>query len=169
LELRVHRTDADSISSADTGGTAWLVAGHFEHDVKVVHHVASRQPAPLLVAAVAAGIRAFGCELGTEADGICGPAQWWPDATTPAVGPSGMESPQDYRARTGYEPSYVAAQADAAGFLARATQQRQLSGADITQWTTSTLLGDFQPGSDWRQVGHHITTVRWRDGQLVRA
>ena len=169
LGLPVHRIDAKHVADTGTAGTAWLVAGHFEHDVTVVQCLARKQPAPLLVAAVAAGIRAFGRELGKAADGIYGPAQWWPDTTKPAIGPSGTAFSQDYQARTGYEPSYVAAQAAAAGFLARAAQQLRLTTTDVTRWTTSTLLGDFQIDSHWRQVGHRITTVRWRDGRLVRA
>jgi hypothetical protein len=63
----------------------------------------------------------------------------------------------------------VAAQVAAAGFLARAAQHPRRTASDITQWTTSTLLGDFQLDADWRQMGDRMTTVRWRDGQLVRA
>jgi len=168
LRLRVRRTGADSITNLERAGTAWLVAGHFDHDIEVVHHLRRRQPAPLLVAAVAAGIRAFGRELGDDADGIYGPVQWWPDATTPAIGPSGTDFFEEYQTRTGLEPSYVAAQAAAAGFLARAARQLQLTAADITRWSTSTLLGGFQLDADWRQVGHRVTTVRWYHGQLAR-
>src|SRR5262245_10054154 len=169
LRLRVRRTDADSVAEVETAGTAWLVAGHFEHDVQVVQRLGRRQPAPLLVAAVAAGIPAFGCELGDAADGIYGPVQWWPDATTPAIGPSGMDFFEEYQARTGLEPSYVAAQAAAAGYLARAAHQLQLTAADIAHWSTSTLLGGFQLDAAWRQVGHRVTTVRRHHGQLARA
>lgn len=168
LGLRVCRTEADSIADVGTAETAWLVAGHFEHDIQMVQHLRRRQPAPLLVAAVAAGIRAFGRELGDDADGIYGPAQWWPDTTRPALGPSGTDFFEQFQARTGLEPSYVAAQAAAAGFLARAAHHLQLTTADITQWRTSTLLGSFQLDAEWRQVGHRVTTVRWQDGQLAR-
>jgi ABC-type branched-subunit amino acid transport system substrate-binding protein len=168
LQLRVRRTDGEHVADTGTAGTAWLIAGHFDHDVKVMQRLRRKQPAPLLVAAVAAGIRAFGRELGDDADGIYGPVQWWPDATTPAIGPSGRDFFEEYQARTGLEPSYVAAQAAAAGFLARAAHQLQLTAADITQWRTSTLLGSFQLEADWRQVGHRVTTVRWYHGQLAR-
>ena len=168
LRLRVRRTNAEHIANVERAGTAWLVAGHFDHDIKVIQYLRRRQPAPLLVAAVAAGIRAFGRELGDDADGIYGPVQWWPDATTPAIGPSGTDFFEAYQARTGLQPSYVAAQAAAAGFLARAAHQLQLTAADITQWSTSTLLGGFQLDADWRQVGHRVMTVRWSHGQLAR-
>jgi ABC-type branched-subunit amino acid transport system substrate-binding protein len=167
--LSVEQTDAGSIEGHETAGTAWLLAGHFEHDVDLVRRLRQRRPAPPLIAAVAAGIRAFGRELGGEADGIYGPAQWWPSDTVPDIGPAGTDFAKIYQARTGQEPSYVAAQAAAAGYLANTAHQLQLSTEDVTRWHTSTLLGSLQLDADWRQVGHHITTVRWQDGQLVRA
>lgn len=169
LGLRVHRADAESVAGAEPATSAWLIAGHFEHDVKIVRRLRRSHPAPPFVAAVAAGIRAFGRELGEEADGIYGPAQWWPEATTPAIGPSGTDFFDAYQARTGHAPSYVAAQAAAAGFLASAAHRLQLPAAGIPRWATSTLLGGFQLDSHWRQTGHRITTVRWHDGQLVQA
>jgi hypothetical protein len=35
------------------------------------------------------------------------------------------------------------------------------------QWETSTLLGDFSLDAAWRQIGHHVTTVRWLDGRMI--
>jgi ABC-type branched-subunit amino acid transport system substrate-binding protein len=167
--LSVLETDAGSIDRPETVGAAWLLAGHFDHDVDLVRRLRQRQPTPPLIAAVAAGIRAFGRELGGEADGIYGPAQWWPTDTVPDIGPAGTDFAKIYQARTGQEPSYVAAQAAAAGYLANTAHQLQLSAEDVTHWHTSTLLGSFQLDANWRQVGHHITTVRWQNGQLVRA
>jgi hypothetical protein len=37
---------------------------------------------------------------------------------------------------------------------------------DVLQWQTSTLLGDFALDADWRQTGHRITTIEWRDGNM---
>jgi ABC-type branched-subunit amino acid transport system substrate-binding protein len=167
--IRARRVESGSIDSLDTVGAGWLLAGHFEHDTDLVRRLRRRTPAPSFIAAVAAGIRAFGRELGTEAEGIHGPAQWWPDDTVPDVGPAGTEFLEAYRARTGHEPSYIAAQAAAAGFLATAARRLELTADDVIQWETSTLLGRFQLDPRWRQVGHHITTVYWKDGQLVRA
>jgi ABC-type branched-subunit amino acid transport system substrate-binding protein len=145
------------------------LAGHFDHDVDLVRRLRQRRRTPPLIAAVAAGIRAFGRELGGEADGIYGPAQWWPIDTVPDIGPTGTDFAKTYHARTGQEPSYIAAQAGAAGYLANTAHQLRLSAEDVTRWPTSTLLGSFQLDANWRQIGHHITTVRWQDGQLVRA
>lgn len=166
--IRTQQVESGSIDSIQTAG-AWLLAGHFEHDTDLVRRLRHRKPAPSFIAAVAAGIRAFGRELGAEAEGIYGPAQWWPDDKVPDVGPTGTEFVEAYRVRTGHEPSYVAAQAAAAGFLATAARRLELSADGVVQWETSTLLGRFRLDPSWRQVGHHITTVYWKDGQLVRA
>jgi ABC-type branched-subunit amino acid transport system substrate-binding protein len=167
--LHVQQTGAAVIDKLETPEAAWLLAGHFEHDVDVARRLRNGRPQPPLIAAVAAGIRAFGRELGGEANGIYGPAQWWPDKSVPAVAPAGTDFFRAYQARTGQEPSYVAAQAAAAGVLASEAHRRQLTATDVSHWDTSTLLGSFRLDANWRQVGHRITTVRWQDGQLVRA
>ncbi len=166
--MRVQHVESGSIDRLETTDAAWLLAGHFEHDTDLVRRLRHRKPAPF-IAAVAAGIRAFGRELGAEAEGIYGPAQWWPNDTVPDIGPTGTEFLHAYRASTGHEPSYVAAQAAAAGFLAAAARRLKLAADAVSRWETSTLLGRFQLDAGWRQVGHHIATVRWKDGQLVRA
>ena len=72
-----------------------------------------------------------------------------------------------YRRRVGNEPSYVAAQAAAAGYLALAAHGLGLAAEDLPGWRTSTLLSDFALDGSWRQVGHRVTTIRWRDGRMV--
>jgi ABC-type branched-subunit amino acid transport system substrate-binding protein len=163
--LHAQVVDAEAVAAEAAGRTAFLVAGHFEHDIEVVRNLQDRSP--LLLGAVAAGIAAFGQELGPVADGVLGPVQWWPEARTPEVGPSGVEFARRYQDRTGHQPSYVAAQAAAAGYLAHAAFQRGLTATDIARWRTSTLLGDFALDADWRQVGHRATTVCWQSGRMV--
>jgi ABC-type branched-subunit amino acid transport system substrate-binding protein len=116
---------------------------------------------------VAAGISAFGCELGEAAEGVLGPVQWWPRANTPKIGPSGTDFVTQYQHRTGREPSYPAAQAAAAGYLAQAANGLGLEAEDIPQWATSTLLGDFALDAAWHQVGHRVTTIRWHRGRMA--
>jgi hypothetical protein len=72
-----------------------------------------------------------------------------------------------YQHRTGREPSYPAAQAAAAGYLAHATHNLRLEAKDVPQWTTSTLLGGFALDAAWHQVGHRVTTVRWHGGRMA--
>ena len=78
-----------------------------------------------------------------------------------------MDFATNYQRRTGREPSYPAAQAAAAGYLAHAAHRLDLGVSDLPQWTTSTFFGDFTLDPAWRQVGHHVTTVRWQRGRMV--
>jgi ABC-type branched-subunit amino acid transport system substrate-binding protein len=165
--LPIRTVDTTAVDLHLPDGTAVLVVGRFDHDVAVVRQLRARRQAPTLLAAVAAGIAAFGQELGQAAEGVLAPVQWWPTARTPEIGPSGAEFVTCFRRRTGYEPSYVAAQTAAAGYLAHAAHHLGLAAEDLVQWETSTLLGDFALDAAWRQVGHRITTVRWLDGRIV--
>jgi ABC-type branched-subunit amino acid transport system substrate-binding protein len=165
--LEAEMTDADALHDQDITGAAVLVVGRFEHDVAVVGGLRRRGQSPALLAAVAAGIDAFGQELGDAAEGVLGPVHWWPTKHTPEVGPSGADFAAQFQWRTGRESSYVAAQAAAAGYLAEAAHQRGLTAEDMPQWRTSTLLGDFELDADWRQVGYKMRTVRWHHGRRI--
>jgi ABC-type branched-subunit amino acid transport system substrate-binding protein len=166
--LSAQTTSADDIADRGLAGLAVLVAGHFEHDLGVIERLNRLAPTrrPALLAAVAAGIHAFGKEAGSAAEGVLGPAQWWPTAQQPEIGPSGAAFAEWYRRQNGSEPSYVAAQAAAAGYLAQAAYGLGLTPDDVRQWRTSTLLGDFALDPDWRQTGHRITTIQWRNGRM---
>jgi ABC-type branched-subunit amino acid transport system substrate-binding protein len=164
--LDARTVAAGSLAAEDPAGAAVLVVGRFEEDVALVRRLRGRGPA--LLAAVAAGLPAFG-ELGEAAEGVLGPVQWWPGTRAPQVGPPDAVFAAGYRRRAGREPSYVAAQAAAAGHLAAAAHRLGLAPADLPGWRTSTLLGDFALDGSWRQVGHRVTTIRWRDGRMVPA
>jgi ABC-type branched-subunit amino acid transport system substrate-binding protein len=167
--LDARTVDAGSLAAEDAAGVAVLVVGRFEEDLALVRRLRGpslRPLGPALLGAVAAGLPAFG-ELGAAAEGVLGPVQWRPTSRTPQVGPSGADFAAGYRRRVGHEPSYVAAQAAAAGHLALAAHGLGLATGDLPGWRTSTLLGDFALDGSWRQVGHRVTTVRWRDGRMV--
>jgi ABC-type branched-subunit amino acid transport system substrate-binding protein len=171
---------AAALAAEDLADAAVLVVGRFEEDLALVRHLLGihrgtprgfpgplRRPrGPALLGAVAAGLPAFG-ELGEAAEGVLGPVQWWPTSRAPRVGPSGAGFAAGYRRRVGHEPSYVAAQAAAAGHLALAAHRLDLAPADLPGWRTSTLLGGFALDRAWHQVGHRVTTIRWRDGRMV--
>jgi hypothetical protein len=72
-----------------------------------------------------------------------------------------------YRRRPGSEPSYVAAQAAAEGYLGHAAHRQGLAAETVRRWKTSKLLGGFTLDAGWRQVGHRVRTIRWRHGQMV--
>jgi ABC-type branched-subunit amino acid transport system substrate-binding protein len=158
---------ASTVETEDLDEAALLVAGPFEHDVAVVRGLRELGQSAALLGAVAAGIPAFGQELGEAAEGVLAPVQWWPSSQTPMVGPSGTDFVTHYQDRTGREPSYPAAQAAAAGYLAHAAHQQDLGITDLPEWTTSTFFGDFTLDPAWRQVGHHVTTIRWQSGHMV--
>ena len=159
--------EASTVEAEELDEAALLVAGPFEHDVAVVRGLRDRGQAPAILGAVAAGIPAFGQELGEAAEGVLAPVQWWPDLQTPKIGPSGTDFVTHYQQRTGRDPSYPAAQAAAAGYLAHAAHRLDLGVNDLPQWSTSTFFGDFTLDPVWRQVGHRITTIRWQRGRMV--
>jgi ABC-type branched-subunit amino acid transport system substrate-binding protein len=159
--------EAAAVEAEDLAETALLVAGPFGHDAAVVRGLRRRGQSPALLAAVAAGIPAFAEELEEAAEGVLAPVQWWPSSDVPEIGPSGSEFVTRYRRRTGREPSYPAAQAAAAGYLAHAAHRLGLTARGVPTWATSSLLGRFSLDPAWRQTGHHVTTVRWQRGRMV--
>jgi ABC-type branched-subunit amino acid transport system substrate-binding protein len=165
--LATRTVEATAVEVEDAAGMALLVVGRFEQDVAVVRRLQDYPKTPGLLAAVAAGIPAFGQELGPGAEGVLGPVQWWPTPREPEIGPSGSEFATRYQLRTGREPSYPAAQAAAAGYLAHAAHRFGMVAEDVVNWASSTLLGDFALDAAWRQVGHRVTTVRWLGGRMV--
>jgi hypothetical protein len=156
-----------SLTAAEAAGAALLVVGRFEEDLAVVRGVRGWPQAPALLGAVAAGVPAFGEQLGGAAEDVLGPVQWWPSWRRPEVGPSGADFAGRYQRRTGSEPSYVAAQAAAAGYLGHAAHRQGLVAETVRRWRTSTLLGDFVLDAGWRQVGHRVRTIRWQHGQMI--
>jgi ABC-type branched-subunit amino acid transport system substrate-binding protein len=165
--IDIQTIDASAVENEVLDEAALLVAGPFEHDVAVVRGLRDRGHSPALLGAVAAGIPAFAQELGDAAEGVLAPVQWWPDSQTPKIGPSGTDFVTHHQHRTGRHPSYPAAQAAAAGYLAHAAHRLDLGVDDLPRWTTSTLFGDFTLDPDWNQVGHHITTIHWQRGRMI--
>lgn len=111
-------------------------------------------------------------DLGAERDGLVGPTQWLASAAPdPEVGPTAELFTERFRARTGRDPSYPAAQAFAAGVLAGHAIRTGGSTDDdalrdvVTELDVTTLFGRFRvdPVSG-RQVGHRVLTVQWQDG-----
>jgi ABC-type branched-subunit amino acid transport system substrate-binding protein len=165
--LEAETVTVGSLTAAGAAGAALLVVARFGEDVAVVRRVRGWPRAPALLGAVAAGLPAFGEQLGGAAEDVLGPVQWWPSSRRPEVGPSGADFAGRYRRRTGREPSYVAAQAAAAGYLAYAAHRQGLAAETVRQWRTSTLLGGFALDASWRQVGHRVRTIRWQHGRML--
>lgn len=144
-------------------GEVLLVAGDFE---------AERAAAPRLLrrrwraaAFVGAGVEEVLAPLGSAREGLLGPAQWV------GRGESSTTFVADYRAATGDEPPYPAAQAYAAGTVAArclavtgAADDAALLAA-ARDLTCRTVLGEFRlDPRTGLQVGHRVRVVQWQDG-----
>ena len=155
--------EAASVAGTMTRRAAVFLVGTFEQDIDLVTHLQSCEAG--LIACVAAGLPEFGERLGPAAEQVVGPVQWIPEAARPDLGPSGIEYTRYYQATYGNPPTYVAAQATAAGLLAGEARRLGLTPNELQRWRTSTLLGSFALDQSWRQIGHTTRTVRWRDGR----
>lgn len=152
-----------------------VLAGRFEDDVLMIR-ARSRWPACVRqTAAVAAGVRAFGEELGDEAEGVIGCSQWEPTTATADVhGPDSQWFTGSFRERFGSVPEYTAAASFAAGLVASECIRRAQSldddrlravagGFDLT-----TFYGRFRiDPATGRQIGHRVVLIRWRQGRKI--
>jgi branched-chain amino acid transport system substrate-binding protein len=121
---------------------------------------------------VGAGVEEVLAPLGSQREGLLGPAQWIASAAPPPEeGPDAAWFVTRYRRRAGGEPPYPAAQAFAAGLLSarclrdsgRSEDPAQLAAAQ--QLACTTLYGAFRldPRSGL-QVGHQLRIVQWQQG-----
>ena len=90
------------------------------------------------------------------------------------LGPSAREFVARFRAASGSEPDYPAAQAYAAGLLTMAAIRAAGSldstriRAAFSDLHTTTLFGDFAiDQSSGAQVGHRMVLVQWHGGRKV--
>jgi ABC-type branched-subunit amino acid transport system substrate-binding protein len=151
-----------------------VTAGSFADDVAVVRH-RDRLERRTRLAAVAAGVEAFGREAGEAAEGVVGPSQWEPEtAPRPAVGPDAGWFVEAYRRAAGGAPGYVAAPACARGIVLAECVRRAGTLEDAAllatarALTTTTFFGDFRlDPATLRQVGHRGRLVEWRQGRKV--
>jgi branched-chain amino acid transport system substrate-binding protein len=149
-------------------GRVILLCGSLQDDIDGVAALRAAKSEPCLIAALGAGVAAFGAALGERAVGVLGPSQWEPDAAPVDVGPTSTEAVALYRGRFGKPPDYVAIQAWAAGVLAeaalsRAGRDREAIWTWALSWRGRTLYGDFAIDRHGRQIGHHIQMVQWND------
>lgn len=155
---------------------ALVSAGSFDHDVAVVRSIVAANLNIPVVACVAAGVSAFGSELGDMAEGIVGPAQW--DETLdliPEIGVRSREFSKSIRTMLGGTPAdYTAAQAYAAAIVAAAALERAGSSdqerirAAFSDLKISTMFGDFAINRvTGRQIGHRTLLVQWHGGHKL--
>lgn len=154
-----------------------LGAGSFADDLALVPRLQVRPPA---VAAVAAGMSAFGAELGRLADGVLAPSQWEERVRFRVdVGPRPAEVVRSLRAAVvgtlgagvgSGHVDYPAAQAYAAGLIAMRCVEEAGGLEDgalaeaARRLRCTTFFGRFELGEDGRQVGHEVLVVQWQEG-----
>jgi branched-chain amino acid transport system substrate-binding protein len=154
---------------------ALVSAGSFAHDVAVVRAVVAANLNIPVVACVAAGVGAFGAELGEQAEGIVGPAQWDESLDfAPELGVRPREFARAMRALSGAPADYTAAQAYAAAILAAAalekagTLDQERLRAEFSELRTSTLFGSFAIDRvTGRQIDHRMLLVQWHGGRKL--
>lgn len=150
--------------------TMLLVAGRFAEErdaaVRLLHR-------PWRAAGfVGAGVEEILAGLGSDREGLLGPAQWLASAAPDAdEGPAAPDFVAAYRRVAGSDPPYPAAQAFAAGVVA-ARCVRDAGTVDdagvraaAVALTCTTLFAPFRldPVSG-EQRGHRVLTVQWQDG-----
>lgn len=157
------------------GPEALVLVGSFEDEVALIRRRRKFPPGVRLIAAVAAGVGAFGEMVGEAAEGVVGSSQWEPSGGgSPGGAQEALRFAADYRAAFGEEPDYPAAQAYAAGVVAGACVARAGSLEDdalraaAAELDLVTSFGRFRidPGTG-RQVGHRPLLVQWRQGRKL--
>lgn len=121
---------------------------------------------------VGAGVDEVLAGLGAAREGLLGPAQWLASAAPePDEGPTATAFGTAYRAVTGTDPPYPAAQAFAAGVVAARCVRDAGSTADAAVRTAAMALDCTTMFDRFRldprtgeQIGHRVLTVQWQDG-----
>jgi branched-chain amino acid transport system substrate-binding protein len=147
--------------------------GTFEDDLAAAR-ARTTFPERTVLALVAAGLAAFGDELGALAEGIIGPSQWEPTSgDTPRLGPDSDSFIRAFEQAFHRSPEYPAAQAFAVGLILMECHRRCGASLDdaalldaARALETTTFYGGFRlEAGTGRQVGHQIRLVRWQDGR----
>jgi branched-chain amino acid transport system substrate-binding protein len=154
-----------------------LLAGSFEQDVALLRRLRTRPP---IVGAVAAGLGAFGDEMGRRVEGVLAPSQWEEGVNFAVdLGPRPAHVLRALRARvlptlragmgTGHV-EYPSAQAYASVLVAlRCVQDTgslddALLAAAARRLRCTTFFGRFGLAEDGRQLDHEMLVVQWRAG-----
>lgn len=166
--------DAGAVVRAEVESDPDLLVGvgAFQDDVAIARERAAL-PAKTTLALVAAGLAAFGNEVGGLAEGIVGPSQWEPEAgETPLAGPDSGWFVDAFARAFHRMPEYPAAQAFAVGVILGECRRRagSLASADLLDAAraleTTTFYGRFRlDPSTGKQVGHGVRLVQWQGGR----
>lgn len=173
---RVRIGPADHILADDLPSEWTLIsAGTFEDDTQTAIRARSLSKPPLVICAVAAGVRDF--SVAVEApDGIFGVAQWFSGNDEPVeVGPGERELLDAYHDATGEMPDYPAIQAAAAASIAAhfarqaGTTNRDSLWPAATRSHATTMYGPFKVDRiTGVQIKHRTVLTVWIMGGLLR-
>ncbi len=154
-----------------------LTVGSFDDDAHLVKELVAHNIRTKAIGAVAAGISAFGEQLGEAASGVLGPSQWEPNPEfTPDFGPPPAEVVRLFKA-SGVQPAdYPTAQAFATGIVIEVClrmsdaydpttgsvdQQQLYLAAETADFTT--FFGRFRIDPETgKQVGQTPAVVQWQ-------
>lgn len=178
LGISVHVATAEEFAAnVFTPDEGWhlLSVGRFEDDIDTVLRAQTLTNPPRSICAIAAGVHEFG-EHVSEADGIFGIAQWFPDdPTQPTLGPAEADFLRAYVARAGTAPDYPAIQAAAGAILAEHCAVAADSVSPSELWTVAasldarTLFGDFRiDPATGAQEKHTTALLQWNDQEIRR-
>ena len=151
---------------------ALVLAGNFQDELAILQ-TRSRWPKRVrVIAAVCAGMAAFGSQLEQVSEDVIGASQWEPVlSVTPTVGPTSEWFVNAFQKEFGTTPDYVSAGAFAAGsIVVECIRQAASLNSDSLRKVASrlncdTFYGRFQiDPRTGRQLGHGILLVRWQDG-----
>ena len=153
-----------------------ISAGSYQHDVAMTRLATRPHHNIPVIACVAAGVDAFGADLGEDAEGTVGVSQWESAAEIrPEIGPEAAEFARRMRAANpNLACDYPAAQAYAAGLIALAAvrasdsiEQTRMRAA-LSDLRTKTFYGAFAiDRASGRQIGHQMTLVQWHAGRKI--
>lgn len=152
---------------------AIVLGGNYQDEVRIIRERGVFPRSVRRIAAVSAGLTAFGAAVGARSEGVIGASQWEPGrGTRVEVGPDEAWVLSRFRQSFGEEPEYPAVQAlglgvvaaecaRRAGSLRDEAMRRAAAGLDVT-----TCFGRFRiDGQTGRQVGHQPVLVEWRGGR----
>lgn len=176
LHMEVHTIPFEPSHAAAAAvtvpdGAILLVAGNFADELAAASLLLAR---PWRFAAfVGAGVAEILAPLGQMREGLLGPTQWLASSAPQAnEGPDAAWFTTAYRASTGDEPPYPAAQAFSAGLLCARCLRDGESCEDDAQLAAArrlnctTLYGSFQLDPlTGLQSGHQVLIVQWQQGQ----
>ena len=154
---------------------AVVLAGGFQEEVAILQ-TRSRWPNTVrVIAAVAAGMPAFGSQLPQASGGIIGPSHWEPSASSSTIlGPPTEWFMNNFQKQFGTTPDYIAAGSFAAGLIMSECVRRSGSlDSDQLRSTAArlechTFYGCYRidPHSG-KQLGHRILLVQWQKGSKI--